>query len=65
MVSLPTCLKTREVSIERTSHPNRFQSEWLISAYETLVPWSSRRGPLPTPRSRPEAESDQTKKESS
>jgi len=39
---LPGRLKPREVSIERASHPNRFQSQWLISAYEKIAPSSSR-----------------------
>jgi hypothetical protein len=42
VASLPGLLKPREVSIERASHPNRFQSQWLISAYEKITPSSSR-----------------------
>ena len=49
MASLPTRLKLPEVSIERTSHPNRFQSQWLISAYEKIVPSSHQRSPSIAP----------------
>ena len=45
MAQTPTRLKSREVSIERISHPNRFQSQWLISAYEKIVPSSPQRSP--------------------
>jgi hypothetical protein len=45
---LPGRLKPREVSIERASHPNRFQSKWLISAYEKIVPSSPQQGDPPT-----------------
>jgi len=40
----PSRLKPREVAIERASHPNRFQAQWLISAYEKIVPSSPQRG---------------------
>jgi hypothetical protein len=46
---LPGRLKSREVSIERASHPNRFQSQWLISAYEKIVPSSHQRSPSLVP----------------
>ena len=49
MASLPTRLKPREVSIERTSHLNRFQSQWLISAYEKIIPSSHQRSPSLVP----------------
>ena len=49
MASLPSRLKPRGVSIERTSHPNRFQSQWLISAYEKIVPWLHQRSPSIAP----------------
>jgi hypothetical protein len=49
----PTRLKSREVSIERTSHPNRFPSQWLISAYEKIIPSSPRRGPSLAPTADP------------
>ena len=42
---LPARLKSREVSIERASHPSRFQSQWLISAYEKIIPSSPQRSP--------------------
>ncbi len=45
MAPFPSRLKPRKVAIERTSHPNRFQAQWLISAYEKIVPSSSQRGP--------------------
>jgi hypothetical protein len=40
VASLPSRLKPREVFIERASHPSRFQSQWLISAYEKIIPSS-------------------------
>ncbi len=43
MAPLSGRLKSREVSIERASHPSRFQSQWLISAYEKIVPSSHQR----------------------
>ncbi len=51
MASLPSHLKRREVSIERGSHPSRFQSQWLIAAYEKIIPSSALWSPslaLPT-----------------
>jgi len=38
---LPSRLKTGEVAIERASRPNLFQSQWLIWAYEKIVPSST------------------------
>ena len=57
MASLPSRLKPREVSIERASHPSRFQSRWLISAYEKIIPSSPPRSPshVSTARSADEA----------
>jgi hypothetical protein len=57
VASLPSRLKPREVSIERASHPSRFQSQWLISAYEKIIPSSSPRSPshVSTARSADEA----------
>jgi hypothetical protein len=54
---LPNRLKPREVAIERASHPNRFQAQWLIFAYEKIVPSSPQRGPslAPPPGSLAEA----------
>jgi hypothetical protein len=42
---LPSRFQLREVSIERASQLNRFQSQWLISAYERIVPSLHRRSP--------------------
>lgn len=57
MAPLPARHKSREVSIERGSHPNRFQSQWLISAYEKIIPSSPQRSPshVSTARSAGEA----------
>ena len=57
MAPIPSRLKPREVAIERTSHPNRFQTQWLISAYEKIVPSAPQRGPslAPPPQSIVEA----------
>jgi hypothetical protein len=38
-------LQPREISIERDSHRNRFQSQWLISAYERIIPSLPQRSP--------------------
>ena len=57
MAPLPARLESREVSIERASHPSRFQSQWLISAYEKIIPSSPPRSPshVATARSADEA----------
>ena len=44
MAPLPARLRSREVAIERASHPSRFQSQWLISAYEKIIPSSPQWG---------------------
>ena len=45
MAPLPSRLKAPEVAIERASLPNRFQAQWLISAYEKIVPTAPQRSP--------------------
>ena len=57
MAPFPSRLEPRQVAIERTSHPNRFQAQWLISAYEKIVPSAPQRGSslAPPPRSITEA----------
>jgi hypothetical protein len=68
VASLPTRLKPREVSIERTSHPNRFPSQWPISASEKIVPSSHQRSPSIAPLADPTDEVNRSvniKKESS
>jgi hypothetical protein len=57
VATLPARLKSREVSIERGSYPGRFQSQWLISAYEKIIPSSPPRSPshVSTARSADEA----------
>ena len=53
---IPNRLRPREASIERASHPNRFQSRWLILAYEKIVPTSTQRRPSFASPDRPIAE---------
>jgi hypothetical protein len=59
---LPARLKSREVSIERASHPSRFQSQWLISAYEKIIPSSPQRSPSHVSKARTADEIDQSLK---
>ena len=49
MAPLSSRLQPRDVSIERGSQPNRFQSQWLISAYEKIIPSAPQRSSSPVP----------------